>query len=622
MKRLIGISLWLGTMVVSGQTINETSIYSDPAGATITVDGQAYYGSAAFLWPAGSKHTLTIQQVQEPRFIAATKMVFQSWDDSSGQFTSSANTIVITADPALTYFKAKVPELFALSLNSFNSCGAPDPRTCPGWPGQILINGVPYFVSQDVYLEAGTLVTLQANPAPGWVFTGWSPGLASGTQAFLTSFTLTNPIQLFPIFTPAQHITIVTSPPGFQILADRTILRSPTSLEWGVGTVHTLGVVEPQVDGYGNTWVFASWSDGGASTHTYTMPQGSVTVTAAFVPGGRASFFTDPPGLKLLIDGRDNWPSYNFSWSAGSAHTITAPDTQVDLGGTRKYTFQSWSNGGPATQNFVFTTAMAASGIRLTASYTSFGIIIVDSTPQGVLMAVDGVDCATPCNLQRPLGAIVHVVAPAAVGLAVDTRLNFAGWLDSPLAARTLTFTAAPQLLRAPYSYSYLLTLTASPAKSGVFQMTPPSADGFYPAGATVQIMTTALDGFKFKTWGGDATGYYRPFWIDMTVPRVVLALFGSVPFVADGGIVNAAGQTPLKSVAPGSIASIYGANLAPSVAAGPGSPLPRTLNGVVVTSGGKTLPLLFVSPEQINVQVPSDAVAGNQTLTVSWNGQ
>ncbi len=265
---------------------------------------------------------------------------------------------------------------------------------------------------------------------------------------------------------------------------------------------------------------------------------------------------------------------------------------------------------------------MAASGIRLTASYTSFGIIIVDSTPQGVLMAVDGVDCATPCNLQRPLGAIVHVVAPAAVGLAVDTRLNFAGWLDSPLAARTLTFTAAPQLLRAPYSYAYLLTVTPSPAKSGTFQMTPSSADGFYPAGATVQIMTTALDGFKFKTWGGDATGYYRPFWIDITVPRVVLALFDAVPFVADGGIINAAGQTPLKSVAPGSIASIYGANLAPSIAAGPGSPLPRALNGVVVTSGGKTLPLLFVSPEQINVQVPSDAVPGNQTLTVSWNGQ
>jgi uncharacterized protein (TIGR03437 family) len=152
--------------------------------------------------------------------------------------------------------------------------------------------------------------------------------------------------------------------------------------------------------------------------------------------------------------------------------------------------------------------------------------------------------------------------------------------------------------------------------------MTPPSPDGFYPAGVPVQVMTTAVGGFKFKSWAGDASGFYRPAWIDMTVPRLVVAQFGAVPFVADGGVVNAAGQTPFKSVAPGSIASIYGANLAPSVAAGPDSPLPRALNGVTVMSNGKALPLLFVSPEQINVQVPSDAAPGDRTLTISWNGQ
>src|SRR5258706_10011924 len=345
MKRFLGISLWLGTLAVSAQPINETSIFSEPAGATITVDGQQFFGSAAFLWPAGSKHTLSIQQLQAPRFAVETKMAFQGWSDSTGLFTSSANTIVITADPAITYFKAAVTEQFAISLNYFPSCGAPDPRNCPGWPGQIMINGVAYFMSQDVYIDAGALVTLQANPAPGWVFLGWSPGLASGTQAFLATFTLNNPVQLFPIFASAHSITIATSPPGFQILADRTTLRAPTSLEWGIGTTHTLGVVEPQVDSLGRTWVFASWSDGGASTHAYTMPQGSVTLTATFVPGGRASFFTDPPNLKLLIDGRDNWPSYNFSWAAGSVHTVTAADTQFDLAGIRKYKFQTWSNG-------------------------------------------------------------------------------------------------------------------------------------------------------------------------------------------------------------------------------------------------------------------------------------
>jgi uncharacterized protein (TIGR03437 family) len=151
--------------------------------------------------------------------------------------------------------------------------------------------------------------------------------------------------------------------------------------------------------------------------------------------------------------------------------------------------------------------------------------------------------------------------------------------------------------------------------------MTPTSPDGFYAAGATVQVMTTALGGFKFRSWGGDASGFYRPAWIQMTVARSVLAIFDPAPFVADGGVVNAAGDTPLKSVAPGSIASIYGANLAPGIAAGPGDPHCLALNGVVVTSGGKPF-RYFVSPGQINVQVPSDAVPGDQTLIVSWNSQ
>jgi hypothetical protein len=235
-KRIIGIGLWLGTLAVSAPTINETSIFSEPAVATITVDGQQFFGSAAFLWPAGSKHTLSIEQVQAPRFAVETRMVFQSWSDFTGQLTSSANTVVITANPAITYFKAKVTEQFAISLNYFPSCGARDPRTCAGWPGQIVINNVAYFASQDIYLDAGSLVTLKADPAPGWVFLGWSPPLASsGKNAFLASFTLNNPVQLFPIFAPAHHITIVTSPPGFQILADRTTLPRPLRSNGAMG---------------------------------------------------------------------------------------------------------------------------------------------------------------------------------------------------------------------------------------------------------------------------------------------------------------------------------------------------------------------------------------------------
>jgi uncharacterized protein (TIGR03437 family) len=52
------------------------------------------------------------------------------------------------------------------------------------------------------------------------------------------------------------------------------------------------------------------------------------------------------------------------------------------------------------------------------------------------------------------------------------------------------------------------------------------------------------------------------------------------------------------------------------------GNPLPQTLGNVTVTIGNFLLPLLFVSPGQINAQLPSELVDGNYTLLVQQTGQ
>src|SRR5207248_11522925 len=75
-------------------------------------------------------------------------------------------------------------------------------------------------------------------------------------------------------------------------------------------------------------------------------------------------------------------------------------------------------------------------------------------------------------------------------------------------------------------------------------------------------------------------------------------------------------------AVAPGSIVSLFGVNLAPSLQVGPDNPLAQSLADVTVRIGGKLLPLLFVSPEQINAQLPPDLAEGVYTLTVRWEGK
>ncbi len=69
-------------------------------------------------------------------------------------------------------------------------------------------------------------------------------------------------------------------------------------------------------------------------------------------------------------------------------------------------------------------------------------------------------------------------------------------------------------------------------------------------------------------------------------------------------------------ALVPGSLASLYGTTLSTSTAKAASFPLPDQLGGTMVTVNGRRAPLLFVSPTQINFQVPFEA-AGSATLNV-----
>jgi len=101
-----------------------------------------------------------------------------------------------------------------------------------------------------------------------------------------------------------------------------------------------------------------------------------------------------------------------------------------------------------------------------------------------------------------------------------------------------------------------------------------------------------------------------------------VQAVFKKVPYITPGGVSNGAGTTPQSGVAPGSVVSIFGANLTDTTALGPASPMAQTLGGLTLQLGGRLLPLYFVSPTQINFQLPDDVQPGTQTVTVSAVGQ
>jgi uncharacterized protein (TIGR03437 family) len=79
-------------------------------------------------------------------------------------------------------------------------------------------------------------------------------------------------------------------------------------------------------------------------------------------------------------------------------------------------------------------------------------------------------------------------------------------------------------------------------------------------------------------------------------------------------------GASFTTAVAPGGILTIFGGNLAPAVAGTPGTPLPTMLTGTTVTIAGVPAPLYYVSPTQLNVQVPYEVQAGSKVPVQVYN--
>jgi uncharacterized protein (TIGR03437 family) len=84
--------------------------------------------------------------------------------------------------------------------------------------------------------------------------------------------------------------------------------------------------------------------------------------------------------------------------------------------------------------------------------------------------------------------------------------------------------------------------------------------------------------------------------------------------------IITGASEPTITNVSPGGTASIYGVNFAKSTTNISGinsTTVPTSLNGTSVTVGGVAAPILLVTPDQINIQVPFAVEPGELPVVV-----
>ena len=94
-------------------------------------------------------------------------------------------------------------------------------------------------------------------------------------------------------------------------------------------------------------------------------------------------------------------------------------------------------------------------------------------------------------------------------------------------------------------------------------------------------------------------------------------------PVVDAAGVESASGFGGYSTIAPGSWVEIYGYNLASTTRSWAASDFnginaPTSLSGTTVSIGGQPAFIDYVSPSQINVQIPFNLSPGPQALTVT----
>ncbi len=167
-------------------------------------------------------------------------------------------------------------------------------------------------------------------------------------------------------------------------------------------------------------------------------------------------------------------------------------------------------------------------------------------------------------------------------------------------------------------------TISANGAASGILWLIESSGTlrAYDPSNVASELYDSNQNSSR------DALGSYVKF----SVPTVAngkvyagsqnsLEVYGLLSGAAGSLSIQNAASSQAGIAAPGSIVSIYGASLAPTMASASAYPLPPTLAGVSVSINNVTAPLFYASASLINAQVPFETPNGSAAVIVSSNG-
>jgi hypothetical protein len=194
--------------------------------------------------------------------------------------------------------------------------------------------------------------------------------------------------------------------------------------------------------------------------------------------------------------------------------------------------------------------------------------VTITSSPSGQSFAIGTKTYTTPQTLQLFSGSTYAISFGAGIPQGAGTRYALIGWSDGSNAnPRTITVGNAAVSYNANFGIQYLLVLAAMPPTAGAITTSPLSPDGYFAAGAQVQLTAAPQTGHRFISFSGAISGTTNPQTLVVSGPTSVAAGFtapvsiisthfepGGVPVNTSTNVVLTVRISDITTVIPGSI--------------------------------------------------------------------
>jgi hypothetical protein len=139
------------------------------------------------------------------------------------------------------------------------------------------------------------------------------------------------------------QITVNCNPSGRLFTVDGTGYSTPQTFSWTAGSAHTIATASPQAGTFGTQYVWTSWSDGGAMSHSVTTPGSATSYTATFntqylltTAAGIGGTISPASGYynaaQVVVVSAGTGVGYRFAGFSGDLSGVTSPQTLTMIG--------------------------------------------------------------------------------------------------------------------------------------------------------------------------------------------------------------------------------------------------------------------------------------------------